>query len=245
MNWQGKNFMAEVNKIKIGLLNIKKGERVLDLGCSFGEQAMMIARLGYKVVGVDLSKKRIGFLNRLSKKEKLDCNGIAGDIKKLPFKKNFFDCVVATEVLEHIPDPQKAIDEAFRVLKPGGKACVSVPTGISETVFRKMHPDWEKNSGHINVFGKKDISEMLENAGFKILRIENQNFEWSVFWLIHGFLKSKFDDTGTPSENLMVSKFQHKLWRLLENLRIWNILLGMGNKIFPKSIYLYLIKPKE
>lgn len=235
--------MNDVNKIKTDLLKVMPGDKILDIGCSYGEQARMIAKLGFKVIGIDSSKKSIDKFDKLSKKIGLGCKGLVGDVKKMPFKSNFFDAVIATEVFEHISNPQVAIKESIRVLKRGGIACIAVPTIMSEVIFRKIHPNWEKNSGHINVFAKKDILSILVKSGFKILKTENQNFEWSIFWLIHGFLKTKFDDTGTPKENLIISKRYFKIWNLLYKLKIGKFILFIGNRIFPKSIYVYLIKP--
>lgn len=235
--------MKDVNKIRMNLLGIKKGDKVLDVGCSYGEQAIMIARQGVKVTGIDSSKKLISKLNKLSKKEKLDCKGLSGDIKKMPFKAEYFDAIIATEVLEHIADPQIAARECFRVLKRGGRACISVPTGESENIFVKIHPNWVKNSGHTNIFTKKKILNILANSGFRVSKTEYQNFEWSVFWLIHSFLKTDFDDTGSPKENQRISQMYFNIWNNLFRLKIGKSIMFIGNKFFPKSLYIYLIKP--
>lgn len=235
--------MKDVNKIRINLLNIKKGDKVLDVGCSYGEQAIMIARQGLKVTGIDSSKKLIGKLNKLSKKEKMDCKGLVGNINKMPFKADCFDAVIATEVLEHIADIQNAARECFRVLKRGGRACISVPTSGSEKIFVKIHPDWIKNSGHLNIFTKKEILNILTNSGFKVSKIEYHNFEWSVFWLIHSFLKTDFDDTGKAKENQKISQAYFNIWNNLFRFKIGKFIMFIGNKIFPKSLYVYLVKP--
>lgn len=235
--------MDDVNKIKTKLLNIKKGDRVLDVGCSYGEQALMLTKNGLNVTGIDISKKLIDKLNKNAKKDRLNCKGIAGNIEKMPFKNNFFDGVIATEIFEHVKHPEYAVKECFRVLKKSGRICVSVPTSSSEKIFSYLHPNWVKNSGHINVFSKKEISNILTNAGFKILKNETQNFEWSVFWLIHCLIRSNFDDTGAPKENTWASEIYFKIWNYLYKLRIGKGLMAIGNYIFPKSVYIYLVKP--
>lgn len=235
--------MEDVNKIKTRLLKLKKEERVLDVGCSHGEQALMLAKKGFVVTGIDISKKLIEKLNNTAKNEKLNCSGVIGNIEKMPFKNNYFSAIVATEILEHIKHPDKAAQECFRVLKKNGIICVSVPTESTEKIFSFLHPNWVKHSGHINVFSKKQIINLLTNSGFKVIKTENQNFEWSIFWLIHSFLKTKFNDTGSPSENEKISQIYFKIWNYLYKLRLGKGLMMIGNYIFPKSVYIYLVKP--
>lgn len=235
--------MNDVNKIKVNLLGIRRSNKVLDIGCSYGEQAFMIARQGFKVKGIDLSIKSIKKFNELARKEKLDCKGLVGNIEKMPFRNNCFDAIVATEVFEHIPNPETAVKECFRILKKKGRICVSVPTSLSEKVFAYLHTDWVKNSGHVNIFSEREILDLLTKSGFKVLKLEKQNFEWSVFWLIHSFFNTDFDDTGLPKENHIISKIYFKIWNYLYKLRVGKYLMLTGNKIFPKSIYIYLVKP--
>jgi 2-polyprenyl-3-methyl-5-hydroxy-6-metoxy-1,4-benzoquinol methylase len=234
--------MNDVNKIKLSYFKLKKNDKILDVGCSYGEQAFMIARQGLNVTGIDLSSKLINKLNKLAKLEKLKVKGIKGDIKKMPFEKNRFDGAVATEILEHVPNPEHALQEINRVLKRKGILCLSVPTRYSELIFKKLHPHWVQNSGHINIFSKNDLLSMLKKSGFKLKDIEYHNFEWSVFWLIHSFLKTDFDDTGSPKENHKISKIYFRIWNYLYKLRLAKFILHVGNKILPKSIYIYAVK---
>ena len=72
---------------------------------------------------------------------------IDGDIRVLPLRSNALDGVVCLEVLEHVPEPQRAADEIHRVLKPGGRLVLTVPfmtgyhgkTGAYEDYFRFTH----------------------------------------------------------------------------------------------------------
>lgn len=234
--------MKNVNKINLNQLNLKKGDKVLDMGCSFGDQALKIAKEGMNVYGIDKSAQAIRQIQELAKKENIKCIATVGDIKKMPYADNKFDVVVATEVFEHVSEPEKAVKEAIRVLRPGGHACISVPTQISEKVFRFLHPTWVEDSNHINVFSRDQILLLLKQSGFMIERVENHNFEWSIFWLIHSFLKSRFESTGTPTENHKVSKIYFKAWDCMRKFKMEKTLLWIGNKIFPKSYYIYAQK---
>ena len=234
--------MQVVNKIKLDLLKIKKGDKVLDIGCSFGEQAMAIAREGAIVYGIDSSPRSIKEFKHKAKKDNLNCHAFVSEATRIPFKDNYFDAIIATEVFEHIPNAIKAINESFRVLVPQGRACISVPSSITEKIFMTIHPFWLQDSGHVNVFSKKEILTLLKNAGFKIEKVEDLNFEWTLFWLIHSFLKTRFDSTGSPRENYKISDRYSKIWNYMFKIRIGKYLLWLGNKLLPKSYYVYVLK---
>lgn len=81
-----------------------------------------------------------------------------GDIQKLPVKDDVFDTVFCTQVLEHVPEPQKAINEIYRVLKKGGHAIFTVP-----------HLGYLHNEPHDYYrYTKHGLKFMLEKAGFDV-----------------------------------------------------------------------------
>lgn len=86
---------------------------VLDLGCGSGEFAQLALR-GNVDVGIDVS------LGRLSQRRPGYCNVSLGDACRLPFADDEFQTVLAVSVLEHLHQPQQALVEVCRVLKPGG-----------------------------------------------------------------------------------------------------------------------------
>jgi len=97
------------------------GKKVLDVGCGNGYVLEKYAQEGAEVFGIDITHtaidlcwKRFSFSN--SKGNFQEANAEA-----LPFESNFFDCVSSMGVLHHTPETQKAINEVFRVLKPGGR----------------------------------------------------------------------------------------------------------------------------
>ena len=97
--------------------------RVLDVGVGTGFLSIMLAEMGYSVVGIDLSEE---MLKKAGKK--VDERGLkvllkTGDAEYLPFEDSSFDAVVNRAVLWTLPNPEKAIEEWKRVLKPGGTLC--------------------------------------------------------------------------------------------------------------------------
>lgn len=81
-----------------------------------------------------------------------------GDIQKLPLKDESFDSVFCTQVLEHVPEPEKAMGEIFRVLKKGGYAVFTVP-----------HLAYLHNEPHDYYrFTKHGLKHMLGKSGFEV-----------------------------------------------------------------------------
>ncbi len=114
-----KNFFYKTrfsNVIKA--LQPKKGEKILDIGCGIGFYANYIAKTGAKTYGIDMSSE---YIKQAKKYAKFKINFKVADANKLPFKNGFFDKVLMTEVLEHIPDYKKALTQLCRVLRKGGK----------------------------------------------------------------------------------------------------------------------------
>jgi len=96
------------------------GRKILDAGCAKGRFAKILAEKGAKVYGLDFSRKMI----REARKTIKSVEFKVGSLTKIPFEDNFFDFILCVEVLEHIPDTEKAISEMGRVLKPNGKIII-------------------------------------------------------------------------------------------------------------------------
>ena len=108
---------------------------LLDVGCGNGWSAEVFSRLGHRVTGMDLNAAFFEppVSGSLTLKE--------GSALDLPFTENSFDVVGTNQVLEHVSDPQRALAEMLRVLRPGGVLCVVSPNLISpliplRTLFR-------------------------------------------------------------------------------------------------------------
>jgi SAM-dependent methyltransferase len=108
---------------RIERLAIARDARVLDLGTSTGTNLRMLRDIGMtNVVGLDLSDEAIRFCREkgLGKVHK-------GDITAIPFPDRSFDMVLATDIIEHVDADEKALEEVARILKPGGRAIITVP----------------------------------------------------------------------------------------------------------------------
>lgn len=102
-----------------------KGKKFLDAGSGTGWFSKRASEIGASVTSLDVGEKILAEVAR-----KCDSERIVGSVLNLPFSDESFDVVVSTEVIEHTPNPRRAISELCRVLKPGGILIVTVPSRI-------------------------------------------------------------------------------------------------------------------
>lgn len=117
--------MADV----IRFLKKEKARRVLDLGCGSGRHTALLAGAGFEVYATDISKEALKAAKKLLRGRSLKAKfKEASCYEKFPFKDNFFDAVISTQVIHHNRRSKIkfCISEIERVLKPGGVLFVTV-----------------------------------------------------------------------------------------------------------------------
>lgn len=100
------------------------GQSVLEIGVGLGTDHVRFARAGARLTGVDLTEKGIELVRRRLELEGLASDLRVGDAERLPFEDASFDVVYSWGVLHHTPDTPRAVSEAIRVLRPGGRICM-------------------------------------------------------------------------------------------------------------------------
>lgn len=112
------NFLGE---------SILQNTQALDVGCGLGFFSLRMQQLGANVTACDLGSSLVQRV-----REEVGCNAVVADALNLveTFGENSFDVVVSSECIEHTPDPNKAILEMARVLKPAGYLSLSTPNVI-------------------------------------------------------------------------------------------------------------------
>lgn len=126
-----------------------QGARVLDVGCGGGQSSYLLGSVEFEVVGVDLSSRAIQ--QGKAKMADMDFTFACADATRLPFKATSFGAVGFHATLEHLVNAREALEEGFRVLKPGGVIIVHGPNMISPVRWgglffrgirdRTTHPD--------------------------------------------------------------------------------------------------------
>ena len=148
------------------LLKVKDNENVLEIGSGAGHALKHIRTSKYFPLDVSTH-------NLIKIKSKNDKNVFpaSGDIFHLPFPSNTFDNIILSEVLEHLDDPPAALKEIFRVLKKGGRFLVSVPYKQVITYQICIHCNKPTPTlAHLHSFDKEKLSNLVKDAGFKIVK---------------------------------------------------------------------------
>jgi len=100
------------------------GRDLLEIGCGLGTDLLQFARGGARVTAVDLAPSSVELVKKLFHLHGLTVDARVADAENLPFDDNEFDFVYSFGVLHHTPNTQRAIDEVYRVLKPGGECVI-------------------------------------------------------------------------------------------------------------------------
>ncbi|MBU0994902.1 MAG: class I SAM-dependent methyltransferase [Proteobacteria bacterium] len=107
------------------IVNGSNRKRALDIGTGRGQFAFYLDRLGFDVTGIDISEKMIYHAQKFAKRHFHDIDFHTGDAEALTFPDHSFDVVVSRNLLWTLPNPEKAIAEWKRVMKPGGTLVIS------------------------------------------------------------------------------------------------------------------------
>ena len=124
------------------------GKTALDVGCGGGLLAEEFARLGCRVTGVDPSAESLETARGHARIEGLEINYLVSAGEQLPFEDESFDVVYCCDVLEHVADLQRVLDESARVMKPGGVYMYDTinRTRRSKLVMIKLIQDWRSTA---------------------------------------------------------------------------------------------------
>jgi len=161
-----------------------KGKTLLDAGCGTGWFSKEAVRRGAKVVSLDVGEN---ILAQAAKK--CESERVKGSVLDMPFEDEYFDIVISTEVIEHTHDPQKAIQEMYRVLKKKGILILTVPNKIwypaivIANLF-KLRP----YGGYENWVRWCELKHWLNEIGFLILKMKGLHlfpfiFPFTYKWL--------------------------------------------------------------
>jgi ubiquinone/menaquinone biosynthesis C-methylase UbiE len=122
----------DITEKTIRLMDLRPGERVLDLGCGSGWATRLVARMvaegpeGFgQVVGVDVSDEMIRQA-RTASKDFENILYVWGSAEKIPWEENFFDKVLSVESFYYYPDQDRALHELFRVMAPRGRLFILI-----------------------------------------------------------------------------------------------------------------------
>ncbi len=167
---------------------ITHAQRVLDVGSGAGHLLNRLSRLGYSdLLGVDL------FLETTRETPKFRL--IKGTVSDLPDER-YFDLVILSHTLEHVPDPLTTLRAVARRLRPSGRVVISVP--VLGWAWRHYRTNWVQLDAprHLTIFSVKGLESAIAAASFQLVerRFDSTSFQ---FW------GSRAYERGLPLSDLV------------------------------------------
>jgi SAM-dependent methyltransferase len=230
-------------------LGLRSGERLLDLGCGGGRHAYEAGRLGARVAAADMDLAELKEVRQLAAGMREagelttgTVDAVGGDALRLPFPDAAFDRVVASEVMEHIPDDRAAADALARVLRPGGTLAVTVPSWLPEQVCWKLSDEYHAPfvpGGHVRIYTKAAVCARLQGAGLETTGTERTHGLHSPYW----WLKCA---VGPRNDEHPLVRAYHRLlvWDIVERPLATRAAEAVLGPILGKSLVVYARKPE-
>ena len=228
-------------------LGIGPGTRVIDVGCGLGRHSYEAYRRGADVIAFDQNAEELAEVDTML--QAMGAEGeapasakaqvVVGDALALPYPDDSFDCVIASEILEHIPDDDTAIAELARVLSPGGRLAVTVPRWLPERICWLLSDEYHANEGgHIRIYRADELRTKLTSAGLRYTGSHHAHALHSPFW----WLKCA---VGVENSDHPAVTAYHKLlvWDMMSRPALTRVAEAALNPLVGKSVALYFEKP--
>jgi SAM-dependent methyltransferase len=223
------------------------GDRVLDLGCGGGRHAYEAYRRGADVVACDADLGELRTVADMAAAmhqageapATARARPVAGDGTVMPFGSEVFDRVIAAEVLEHIGDDQRALNEIARVLRPGGLLAVTVPAWLPERICWRLSDDYHNvPGGHVRIYTRPELEAKLRRAGLTVGGHHHAHGLHSPYW----WLKCA---VGVGDDDHPLARAYHRLlvWDIMKRPAATRVAERALNPLIGKSLVLYARKP--
>lgn len=176
--------MAEIKNMRAylkGIMRYKKNGKLLDMGCATGLFLLEAQKEKFDVYGIDVSRYAIGIAKkRFGKRVKLS------SIEKSDYEKQEFETITMFDLLEHLKDPRDVLIKTKSILKNDGLLVIN--TGDTNSFMAKMQgKDWHFfiPPQHFFYFSVSNLKSLLDQAGFKIIKVDRKGKWVSLRYLFH------------------------------------------------------------
>lgn len=230
-------------------LGLQAGDRLLDLGCGFGRHAFEALRRGATVVACDMAYPElvqvVGTADAMRSAGEiapgLSCTSVNGDGTRLPFADSSFDRIIASEVMEHVPDDMAALDELTRVLRPGGTIAVTIPAELPERICWKLSDQYHApfvTGGHVRIYSETELRDKMHRAGLDPSGSHRAHALHAPYW----WLRCAVGPTN--DSNPLVRAYTKLLeWDIMTAPAITRVTERALNPVLGKSLVVYATKP--
>jgi ubiquinone/menaquinone biosynthesis C-methylase UbiE len=233
-------------------LGLKPGMRILDVGCGGGRHIRQTRLIpGVTAVGLDLGKSEVSDTAKMLRElDEIPVQyggtvpgagpwiSMRGSVYELPFKAGAFDCVIISEVLEHLGEDERALKEIARVLKPGGVLAASVPSTIPESICWALSKDYRTwPGGHIRIYQRGELRAKLSRHGFHVFKSHSAHALHAPYW----WLKCA---VGLAREDAPPVKLYHRflVWDMMRRPTLTRVLETFLQPFLGKSVVCYGVK---
>jgi SAM-dependent methyltransferase len=229
-------------------LGVGPATKVIDVGCGAGRHAFEAYRRGADVIAFDQDAAELDnvaeVFRAMADAGEAPASATAetakGDALHLPYPDQTFDCVIASEILEHIPDDDAAISELTRVLKVGGTLAVTVPRWLPERLCWLLSDEYHSNEGgHVRIYRASRLRDKIAATGLKPTYRHHAHALHSPFWWL------KCAVGVSRSEHSLVRAYHKMLvWDLMQRPKTTRFAEAVLNPLVGKSVALYFAKPE-
>jgi 2-polyprenyl-3-methyl-5-hydroxy-6-metoxy-1,4-benzoquinol methylase len=172
---------------------------ILDVGCGNGWVSKKLIPLGKKVISMDISSTNP--INAVKDVPHRNHSGLIADVYNVPLKENSIDCIIASEILEHVLDPKSFIINLIKLLKLNGKLIITTP--YNEKIEYSLCVHCNKPTpkfAHLNSFNEENIVSFFPQKGII----------WSSKKFINNYL-------SRIRSHLILKFLPFNLWQIIDN----------------------------
>ena len=166
----------------------KDVKSILDVGCGSGWVAEHFAKKGVKVHSLDISVTNPSKAMQLYPSKRHF--GIVADSFRLPFADKSFDCVIASEIIEHVVNPAEFIKEVFRIVRKGGRLIITTPYKEKLIYYLCVHCNKKTPvHAHLHSFNEKMLEGYYEGNDLESFKYETFGNKLLIFLRTYILLK--------------------------------------------------------